>query len=59
MSAGTLVVVRAAWPADGRPAPVRLLPLTALLAADPMAQELAAMPGPLVRGMMQINIIIL
>ncbi|XP_045523132.1 uncharacterized protein LOC123713483 isoform X2 [Pieris brassicae] len=50
LSAGTLVVVRAAWPADGRPAPVRLLPLTALLAADPMAQELAALPGPLVRG---------
>ncbi|CAK1547981.1 unnamed protein product [Leptosia nina] len=50
LGAGALVVVRAAYPADGRPAPVRLLPLASLLAADPFTQELNSLPGPLVTG---------
>ncbi|XP_072935407.1 uncharacterized protein Sec16 isoform X5 [Epargyreus clarus] len=46
LSARALVVVRAAYPADGRPAAVQLLPLAALLPAP----DLAAYPGPLLKG---------
>ncbi|CAK1599259.1 unnamed protein product [Parnassius mnemosyne] len=50
ISARHVVVVPAGWPADGRPAAVRLLPLHAAAQHDPALQHLLAYPGPLARG---------
>lgn len=48
MSARHIVVVRAAYPADGERAVVTLLPLTTT--RDPYAADFADYPGPLVKG---------
>ncbi|CAG5034712.1 unnamed protein product [Parnassius apollo] len=50
ISARHVVVVPAGWPADGRPAAVRLLPLHAATHRDPELHHLLAYPGPLARG---------
>ncbi|KPI95308.1 Protein transport protein Sec16A [Papilio xuthus] len=50
LSARHVVVVRAAYPADGRPATVQLLPLAAATARLPARAHLLAYPGPLLRG---------
>lgn len=45
-----VVVVRAAYPVDGAPATVHVLSLAAALRHLPAAAELAAFPGPLLKG---------
>uniref|UniRef100_A0A2A4JWL4 Sec16 Sec23-binding domain-containing protein n=1 Tax=Heliothis virescens TaxID=7102 RepID=A0A2A4JWL4_HELVI len=45
-----VVVVRAAYPVDGAPATVHVLSLAAALAHLPAAQDFAAFPGPLLKG---------
>ncbi|XP_049887502.1 uncharacterized protein LOC126381947 isoform X3 [Pectinophora gossypiella] len=45
-----VVVVRPSYPVDGLPATVQILSMAAACARDPMAQDLAAYPGPLVKG---------
>ncbi|XP_068629202.1 uncharacterized protein Sec16 isoform X3 [Battus philenor] len=50
VSARHLVVVQAAYPVDGRPATVQLVPLAAAAAHHPHRQELLAYPGPLIKG---------
>lgn len=50
MASRDVVVVAAGYPADGAPGPVRVLSLAAALQRLPDAAELAAYPGPLVKG---------
>ncbi|XP_052737367.1 uncharacterized protein LOC112049178 isoform X2 [Bicyclus anynana] len=50
LSARALLVVRAGYPVDGRAPALSVLPLAQLLQRDPQAAELAAYPGPLIKG---------
>lgn len=50
ISSRDVVVVRPAYPLDGAPATVHVLALGAALAHLPLAADLAAFPGPLVKG---------
>ncbi|KAJ2946784.1 hypothetical protein O0L34_g12847 [Tuta absoluta] len=50
ISSRNVVVVRPSYPVDGLPATVHIMSLASALARDPMAQELAAYPGPLIKG---------
>ncbi|XP_037300127.1 uncharacterized protein LOC115454457 isoform X3 [Manduca sexta] len=50
ISSRHIVVVRPSYPADGLPATVQVVSLSAALAHDPHVAELAAYPGPLVKG---------
>lgn len=50
VSSRDVVVVRPSWPVDGAPATVHVLSLRAAAAHLPDAADLAAFPGPLVRG---------
>lgn len=45
-----VVLVRPSWPVDGAPATVHVLSLRAAAAHLPDAADLAAFPGPLLRG---------
>ncbi|KAI5637370.1 sec23-binding domain of sec16 domain-containing protein [Phthorimaea operculella] len=49
ISSRNVVVVRPSYPVDGLPATVHIMSLASALARDPMAQELAAYPGPLIK----------
>lgn len=50
ISSRHIVVVRPSYPVDGLPATVQILSLAAAAARDPLAAELHAYPGPLVKG---------
>lgn len=50
ISSRHIVVVRPSYPVDGLPATVQILSLAAAAARDPLAVELQAYPGPLVKG---------